>query len=85
MARKQILNASLDKLADLFEYGHLSASTNPSAFIEDVIREITTLRALLDKYGGHTDECACSLYSCAPKRKCDCGFDEAMKGLGVTP
>lgn len=38
------LQDTLDKMADLYEYGHLQLSADPVGFLEDVISEIKELR-----------------------------------------
>jgi len=43
------LEAAISTLADLFEYGHLQAQTDPAAFIEQVAAEIAELRAELKR------------------------------------
>ena len=40
------LSDAIDRLADLFDYGHLQASTEPAAFIEMVADSIETARDL---------------------------------------
>lgn len=44
MANMEKLQDALDKLADLYEYGHLQLSADPAGFLEDVISEIKELR-----------------------------------------
>ncbi len=38
------LSAAIDRLAGLYEYGHLRADTSPDEFLEQVADEITSLR-----------------------------------------
>ena len=54
-------------------------------FIAHARQDIPDLLDFIDKYGGHTDDCNyCSgVLKRWPARKCDCGYDEAMKGLGI--
>ncbi len=39
------VNQALGRLADLFEYGHLQAETDPEAFLDRVTRELVARRA----------------------------------------
>jgi len=48
MASKK-LEAAISRLADLFEYGHLQASTNPAAFIGQAADEIVSVRVRAEK------------------------------------
>jgi len=56
---------------------------------EKTLRANLKLKALLDKYGGHTAECEITRKSYYVgsamggwrEAKCDCGYDEAMKGV----
>jgi len=48
MASKK-LEAAISRLADLFEFGHLQASTNPAAFIGQAADEINSIRARADR------------------------------------
>jgi len=48
MASKK-LEAAISRLADLFEFGHLQASTNPAAFIGQAADEIISIRARAEK------------------------------------
>ncbi len=52
--RDKRLNEALDKLADLFEYGHLQASTAPADFIDTVRLEIVKLRKMAHTPPQHT-------------------------------
>ena len=55
------LQDALDKLADLYEYGHLQLSADPAGFFEDVISEIKELRKerheLMLRLDSFDDEC----------------------------
>jgi len=55
------LQDALDKLADLYEYGHLQLSADPVGFLEDVISEIKELRKerheLMLRLDSFDDEC----------------------------
>lgn len=42
--QKKQINDVFDKLADLFEYGHLMAATDPVQFIQMVVDHIKELR-----------------------------------------
>ena len=50
-------------------------------------KQITTLKNQLKRHGGHTKDCACrepyitKTGAIKEVPKCDCGFDEVMKGL----
>ena len=41
------LDKAIEKLADLFPYGHLQASVNPVAFLTTVCNEIVRLRGYI--------------------------------------
>jgi|SRR5882672_4599928 len=45
MKRKEKIHCALLGLADRFEYGQLSAETQPAEFLDQVTREIDRLRA----------------------------------------
>ncbi len=55
------LQDAIDKLADLYEYGHLQLSADPAGFLEDVISEIKELRKerheLMLRLDSFDDEC----------------------------
>lgn len=38
------------------------------------------LKYLLDKFGGHTAECAAKDWKCNTIGECNCGYDKAKKG-----
>jgi hypothetical protein len=42
---KQELDAALDELAGLFEFGHIQVASDPVGFMRAVIEEIKRLRA----------------------------------------
>jgi transcription elongation factor Elf1 len=48
MARDPKLEKAFARLAELYEYGELLASTDPSAFIDQVVRELRARRSEID-------------------------------------
>jgi len=63
---------------------HADAFYIDAHLADDLLKEIEHFKALLDKYGGHTIGCAAHRWSGHATNaagKCDCGYDEAMKGV----
>lgn len=59
------LSAAIDRLAGLYEYGHLQADTSPDEFLEQVADEIAALRAENDSAKEALEVALATIYSWA--------------------
>jgi hypothetical protein len=75
MVSEQGLTEAIGKLAGLYEYGHLQASTNPAEFLRQVADEITSARARLALYPSLV-EALRQAEDWMESEGCDCGTDE---------
>ena len=89
----QIISALVDgdSWHDVIE-GYPALTYDHLTLVEDVVEQITTLRAQLKKHGGHTAECEISRKSYFVsdgkggwrKAKCDCGWETFLTKHGAS-